>query len=247
MKKSFSVSHVLVYYLIAVALSMCFRVPRFNPEWYVTLGSYPYGWILVSLLRASGPLAGGILCLIIFRNKYRRTITVTGNSLVISAIYFLAPVLMISIFGISRTGMDNIHWSGLLSGFTLMVYCLFEETGWRGFLQDEMRGIPNPFRFIYIGTLWYLWHLNFISPDIYSIKFGLLVHLPSCILGSWIIGYMADKYKSILVAAAIHSIFNIFFDLQTDIKSKAMIVAGVFIIWIASSFSMERNALPQKK
>ncbi len=51
-----------------------------------------------------------------------------------------------------------------------MVYCLFEETGWRGFLQDAG-----------------------------SLKFGLLIHLPSCILGSWGIGVMADKYKSLLV------------------------------------------------
>jgi len=241
MKKFFSAEHVIIYYVIAVALSMSFRVPGLNPAWYINLQNYKFGWILVSLLRASGPLVGGIICIVIFRNKYERTITLTGKSLAISAIYFGAPVLLISILGVSDSGGENSHSFGFLSGLTLIMYCLFEEIGWRGFLQDAMRGIPNPFRFILIGTLWYLWHLNFLSPDLHSFKFGLLVHLPSCILGSWIIGYLADKYKSIMVAAAIHSIFNIFFDLQTDMKSKLIIVTGVFIIWISSSFFLDKE------
>ena len=98
-------------------------------------------------------------------------------------------------------------------------------------------------RIITIGTLWYLWHLNFLSPELHSLKFGLLVHLPSCILGSWIIGYMADKYKSIMVAAAIHSVFNIFFDLQTDMKSKVMIVAGIFLLWVPLSWLLEKHTV----
>ena len=243
MKKGFTPSHVLVYYLIAVTLSMFFRVPRLNPDWYLNLHTYQYGWVLVSLLRAMGPLLGGIISIIIFRNKYARTITLSGPSHIISAIYFLAPVLLISIFGIPGSGTGNTHWTGLLSGFTLMVYCLFEETGWRGFLQDAMRGIPSQMRIITIGTLWYLWHLNFLSPELHSLKFGLLVHLPSCILGSWIIGYMADKYKSIMVAAAIHSVFNIFFDLQTDMKSKVMIVAGIFLLWVPLSWLLEKHTV----
>ncbi len=244
MKKFFSVQQVIVYYVIAVALSMFFRVPGLNPEWYINLQNYKSGWILVSLLRASGPLAGGILCIVIFRNKYERLITLTGKSLAISAIYFGAPLLLISIMGISGSGVENSHSFGFLSGLVLMIYCLFEETGWRGFLFDSMRGIPNPLRFIFIGTLWYLWHLNFLSPELHSLKFGLLVHLPSCILGSWIIGNMADKYKSVMVAAAIHSIFNIFFDLQTDMKSKLIIVTAVFVIWISSSYVLDKKVKP---
>jgi len=242
MKKLFSVKQVLIYYAVAIALSMFFRVPRLNPDWYLHLHNYTFGWILISLLRASGPLVGGLLCISMFRNKYKRTITLTGSSLAASTIYFGAPVLLVAFVGITGSGGKNSHVFGLISGITLMLYCLFEEVGWRGFLQDAMRGIPNPARFIIIGTLWYLWHLNFLSPDLHSLKVGLLVHLPSCIFGSWIIGYFADKYKSILVAAAIHSIFNIFFDLQTDMKSKLFIVAGIFLIWVTSSYFIDKKA-----
>ena len=242
MKKLFSVKHVLIYYAVAIALSMFFRVPRLNPDWYLHLHNYTFGWILISLLRASGPLVGGLLCISMFRNKYKRTITLTGSSLAASTIYFGVPVLLIAFVGITGSGEENSHVLGLISGITLMLYCLFEEAGWRGFLQDAMRGIPNPARFIIIGALWYLWHLNFLSPELHSLKFGLLVHLPSCIFGSWIIGYFADKYKSILVAAAIHSIFNIFFDLQTDMKSKLFIVAGIFLIWVTSSYFIDKKA-----
>ncbi|MEI6683721.1 MAG: CPBP family intramembrane glutamic endopeptidase [Bacteroidota bacterium] len=241
MNKRSSFLQVLIYYGIAILLSLLFRVPRFNPEWYLHLQSYPYGWIMFSLLRASGPLAGGIISILIFRNRYERTITLTGFSARVSALFFGAPVLLISIFGIAGTGAENPHWYGFLSGLTLIVYCLFEETGWRGFLQDALRGIPNPFRFMIIGILWYLWHLNLLSPELYSVKFGLLVHLPSCILGSWIIGHLADKYKSIMVAAAAHCIFNIFFDLHTDMKAKVMIVAGMLLIWIVSSRLLDKT------
>ena len=230
MKKRFSFIQVLVYYGIAILLSLLFRVPRFNPEWYLHLQGYPYGWILFSWLRASGPLAGGIISLLVFQNRYERTITLAGLSLRVSVIYFGAPVLMVSVLGIAGPGAENPHLYGFLSGLTLIVYCLFEETGWRGFLQDALRDIPNPFRFMIIGTLWYLWHLNLLSPELYSVKFGLLVHLPSCILGSWIIGLLADKYKSIMVAAAAHCIFNIFFDLHTDMKAKMFIVAGMLLM-----------------
>jgi len=55
---------------------------------------------------------------------------------------------------------------------------------------------------------------------------------------------MADKYKSVMVAAAIHSIFNIFFDLQTDMKSKLIIVTAVFVIWISSSYVLDKKVKP---
>ena len=157
-------------------------------------------------------------------------------------LYFLAPVLMITFIGAGHDPNQNGRLYGLMSGLTIIIYCLFEETGWRGFLQDAMRDVPNPYRFIIIGIFWYLWHLNFISAhDASSLRFGLLVHLPSCILGSWIIGSMADKYKSLMVAAAIHSIFNIFFDLDTDLKAKIIIVTGIFMIWIPLSWMIEKT------
>jgi len=242
MQKSVRIDLILIYYFIAVGLSAFFRVPSLNPDWYQNLLHSEYGWMLWRILRASGPLAGGVLCIWVFRNKYRRTITVSGTSAGRSILYYLAPVIMIAIVGVSGEPGQNMHYYGLLSGVTLMVYCLFEETGWRGFMQDAMRGIPNPIRFIIIGTLWYLWHLNFISAhDAGSLKFGLMIHLPSCILGSWGIGVMADKYKSLLVAAAIHSIFNIFFDLHAGLGSKAIIVAGVVILWITISWFYDRK------
>jgi len=242
MKKNIRIDLILIYYIIAVVLSMFFRVPRLNPGWYASLPDYPNGWILYSLLRASGPFVGGLIAIWFFRNKYQQTISLAGNQPVISLIYFFIPVIMIALMGIPGNSGDNNHVHGLLTGVVLMTYCLFEETGWRGFLMDAMRGISNPFRFIIIGTLWYLWHLNFISAqDAASLKFGLLVHLPSCILGSWIIGLMADKYSSLMVAAAIHSVFNIFFDLGTDMKSKVIIAVGVFSVWIIGSKIVERN------
>jgi len=235
------VGQIFFFYLIAVGLSMFFRVHRLNPEWYLNLEQYRFGWVLISLLRASGPLVGGVLSILLFRNLVKRTITLSGTSIAGSLLYFGAPVLMITILGISNNSSVNTHLLGLESGLTIMVYCLFEETGWRGFLLDAMRHIANPLRFIIIGILWYIWHLNFLSGNMASLKFGLLIHLPACVFGSWIISFMADKYKSILVAAGVHSVFNVFFDLQTDLQSKLIIEAGVFLIWIATSYFVDKK------
>ena len=241
MNKYSRIGQVLFYYLIAVGLSMFFRVPKLNPEWYLNLVNYQFGWVLISLLRASGPLVGGILSIWLFRNLVKRTITLSGTSLAASLLYFGAPVFMVTILGISGNSGVSTHLFGLESGLTIMVYCLFEETGWRGFLLDAMRHMANPLRFIIIGILWYVWHLNFLSGTMASLKFGLMIHLPACIFGSWIISFMADKYKSILVAAGVHSVFNVFFDLQTDLLSKLIIEAGVFLIWIATSYFVDKK------
>ena len=241
MKKTTRFLLISVYYLIAVIFSMFFRVKQLNPDWYIHLLSFRYGWILFRLLRGVGPLIGGIFGILVFRNKYQRSITIKGVSLLVSTIYYLAPVLMTGLVGVAAINGENPHMMGLLSGILIIVYCLFEETGWRGYLNDVMRGFSSPLRYILIGILWYLWHLNFTSSGGGSLKFGLLIHLPSCILGSWVIGQISDKYKSIMVAAAIHSIFNIFFDLEAGLNSKIIIVAGVLIIWITTSFFLDKR------
>ena len=242
MKKKFHFIAVLTFYTIALELSIFFRVRQLNPDWYLNLSDLEYGWVPISLFKALGPLVGGLFCILFLRKYFKSTISLTGKSLALSLIYFLAPVLMIGVWGVNSDSGGNTHLFGLLTGLTMMGYCLFEETGWRGFLQDAFRGILNPYRFIIIGVLWYFWHLNFLTVGPYNWKFGLFVHLPSCIFGSWIIGYFADKYKSLLIAAAIHSMFNIFFDLQADLLTKAIIATGVLLIWILTSFLFNKNA-----
>ena len=115
MKKRVRFDLIIVYYVIAIVLSMFFRVDDLNPAWYINLKQYDYGWLFVRLLRALGPLTGGVLCILIFRKKYNRTITLKGKSFSMSIIYFLAPVLLITLMGISGSHNHNIHVFGLIT------------------------------------------------------------------------------------------------------------------------------------
>ena len=79
----------------------------------------------------------------------------------------IVPVFVFGILGIPNSSKINPHLLGSIVGLFLIFYALFEEYGWRGYLQDELGDIAEWKRILIIGTLWYLWHLSFLNnPDI---------------------------------------------------------------------------------
>jgi len=61
-------------------------------------------------------------------------------------------------------------------------------------------------KYTLIGLLWYIWHLSFIND--FSILSNLL-SLGILILGSWGIGQVAMKTKSIIACTCFHLLVNI--------------------------------------
>jgi membrane protease YdiL (CAAX protease family) len=118
-----------------------------------------------------------------------------------------------------------------MGGIGTLLYCICEEFGWRGYLQDELKPLKEWQRVLLIGFLWYLWHLSFINnQDILSnVKF-----LGWMILGSWGIGKVIDSTKSILAATSFHMIINlVMFNqiIKNGInENQKLIIVGVSIV-----------------
>jgi membrane protease YdiL (CAAX protease family) len=87
--------------------------------------------------------------------------------------------------------------------FIIFIYGLLEETGWRGFLQQQLQGLPKIWNILIVGTLWFVWHLNFDLTIMNLIFLGLLF------FGTWGIGIVASTTKSLLAVSAFHSLNNI--------------------------------------
>lgn len=116
---------------------------------------------------------------------------------------------------------------------TFVIYALFEEYGWRGYLQSELTQIGKWSRIFIITVLWFLWHLNFTLSAGNFIFFGILL------LGSWGIGEIAIKSNSLLACACFHSAINILgANIPQVSGSIKLIVVGIsVIIWVLVLFN----------
>lgn len=204
---------ILIFYALAVAISAPFRL-HLVPQ----LGSYQ------NYIGALGPLLASIICLIIFSKTHIRLNTIFGTSVKWSLIFSIIPFIGFIIIGFP----DNIGKALYACGYVFL-YCLMEEMGWRGFLQDALEPLKPARRYLLIGILWELWHLRFLSPDL-SIGFKLVL-LSSTIGGSFGIGKITETTRSILTAAWIHMLFNIYFEMDIQQPYKITLMIYLLIVW----------------
>lgn len=108
--------------------------------------------------------------------------------------------------------------------FFVLVYGLLEELGWRGFLHQQLKVLPQALSILIMSIMWFSWHLNFQISSSNLIFFGIII------LGSWGLGKVADKTYSLLAVSAFHSLNNFFGDLNTV---RIIIIIALVIIWIA--------------
>jgi len=81
------------------------------------------------------------------------------------------PSLSIAISGLilSSFNFKLIKWEGntgfyLLSSIAILLGCIAEEIGWRGFLLRSLQKKYTPFASsLIVGLLWGIWHLNFLD------------------------------------------------------------------------------------
>ena len=234
---------VIVYFIVAITLSGVFRFQLV--DWYKDL-SIPFGLTgFKYLLEGIGPLAGALLVLKLFRKK--SSISLFGTSIKNSIIMIAVPVILFSIFGAKNGHGLNPHYYGFIIGVIIALYGIFEETGWRGYLQDELAELKPFWKYLIIGILWYAWHLSFISPDTTLLNelkfFGILI------LASWGIGQIAEKTKSVIASACFHIIGNILsfsplLATALEDRQRYIIFAIALIIWIYIVNTWDKKAAP---
>lgn len=221
MKYKINYFAILSYYIIAVVL-------RFLTNKTALLDGVSNEFLKV-VLQGIGPAVGAAVVFLIF--KINPALTLKGNYKKVwipSLLYWLLPVALI--LGVEYS------LNGTISSFAgvsaILIYGLLEEIGWRGFLQQALKHLPEFVNVLIVATLWFIWHLNFDLTSSNLVFFGILV------LGTWGIGKVADRTKSLFAVSAFHSLNNFFPVLNTP---KMIILAVLLSIWIAALMIRKRQ------
>lgn len=123
------------------------------------------------------------------------------------------PSISILISGIIMTyyKIAYVPWKGdlsfyILSFFAILVGCIAEEIGWRGFLLPNLQKKHTPFiSSIIVGILWGVWHLNFTGGITGFILYTVTI-IEMSILMTWIYN---KSNGNLLLMIIWHLVFNL--------------------------------------
>ncbi|MFT5238422.1 MAG: membrane protease YdiL (CAAX protease family), partial [Flavobacteriaceae bacterium] len=143
------------------------------------------------------------------------------------------PIIILTIIGVKNEFDLDSHLYGFIAITTTLIYCIMEEYGWRGYLQEELKTLKPWLKYSIIGLIWYLWHLTFLTKATFGDN---LFFLAMMIFGSWGIGQVAESTKSILASACFHLIiqimmFNALIKDGIDGKEKLIILGASVALW----------------
>lgn len=171
------------------------------------------------VIGAVGPAIGAIVVFYLF--KIKPVLTFKGNYRKIYFPFILFWSLPIIVITATAYFIKGTLPFDLV--FFILVYGLLEELGWRGFLHQQLKSLPQVLSILIMSVLWFSWHLNFEMSSSNLIFFGIII------FGSWGLGKVADKTYSLLAVAAFHSLNNFFADLDL---TKTITIISFVIIWI---------------
>lgn len=219
MKSKIDFLPIIIFYLIAITI----RYLTDKTGLLDRIDNYFFNIIL----RGTGPAIGAIITFLAFKIKPVMTFKGYYKKILSPALLFwVLPIFLI-------TTTSYIINKPLPYGFILAVllYGLFEEVGWRGFLHQALKPLPKIASVLVVSVLWFVWHLNFELSMANLVFFGILV------LGSWGIGKMADKTNSLFVVASFHSLHNFYHELTVV---NSIVLAILTVIWILSIVLKDR-------
>ncbi|MCB0537727.1 MAG: CPBP family intramembrane metalloprotease [Bacteroidetes bacterium] len=197
---------VILFFVIATLISNIFRFDIFEIK--TSLEKLPtWLFILISvLLEGSGVIIGALIALNLLRKNKETQINLFGTSKRKSLMMVAIPIIVLTIIGVDNEYSLNPHLYGLFAIIGTLIYCLMEEIGWRGYLQEELRELNSWQKYSFIGLVWYIWHLSFLTNATIGEN---LFFLAMMIFGSWGIGQVAESTKSIFASACFHLIIQI--------------------------------------
>ncbi len=201
-----AVLRFLIFYSIALLLSNLFRFDVF--ELNQQLSGLPL-WpsiMLKTVLEGSGVFIGALIGIALLKKERSPKITFSGHLKYWNIIMVLIGITAVAVVGVANDFGLNRHIYGLLAVIATFAYCIMEEYGWRGYLQNELSSLKPMAKYVIIGILWYLWHLTFLKGG--SVQENLFF-MGLLIFGSWGIGQIAEATKSIVASACFHLIVQI--------------------------------------
>ena len=218
MIKRIPVAAIALFYLIAISV-------RYVTE-YTSLAVH-LGNQFYEILTGCGPAIGAIVASTVFGIKIAPTLKGNFKHILIPfSVYWLLPIALLSIYSYLTTKQVSV-----MLIFTILLYGLCEEIGWRGFLHQILKRLPRLINILLVTTLWYIWQLNFAFDAVHLFFSGILL------VGSWGLGVVVDKTNSFLALAAFHSLNNFFPTLDVW---RAIILLFLLIVWIATIIFLSR-------
>jgi membrane protease YdiL (CAAX protease family) len=193
-------------------------------------------WIFILttvFLEGSGVIIGALIAISFLKENRNPKITLFGTSKSKSLAMALIPIIILTIIGVKNEFELDSHLYGFIAIVGTLLYCIMEEYGWRGYLQEELKTLKSWQKYLIIGFIWYLWHLTFLTQATVGDN---LFFLAMMIFGSWGIGEVAESTKSILACACFHLIiqimmFNALIKNGIDGTEKLIILGVSAVLW----------------
>ncbi len=225
---------IIIFLVIAFGVSNIFRFDIFHLNKMLENNSNWSYLITQGILEGSGIFSAGLLGLYLLKKQRPIDVSFFGTSKIKSILMALVPTILLILIGVQNKYEINVHVYGLIAAFGSFVYCIMEEYGWRGYLQEEFKILKPVIRFLLIGFIWYAWHLSFLTE---ATVMDNLFFLGMLIMGSWGIGKVSELTNSILACSCFHLIVNIFmynhfFNNAFTGYSKLIIVSVSILFWI---------------
>lgn len=229
-----SLWRIFLFYGIAIVVSNLFRFDVFDLN--VRLGSWSgLGYVMIrNVLEGSGVFLGALVGLHLLRKVRPVGISFWGLSRKRVLLMASLPFVLITAIGVRNDYGINVHLFGAVTTAAVLVYCVMEEYGWRGYLQQELGALRPWLKIVVIGGLWYFWHLGFLeNTDVWA----NVLFLGTLVLGSWGIGQVAVLTRSIGASACFHFVvnitfFNAFFHKAFDPLMLGVVIGCCVVAWI---------------
>lgn len=232
--KGINLKRIALFLIIAISLSNIFRFDVFGLK--EILNKLPTVFYIFSVvfLEGFGVFLGALIALFLLKKQQKIEISFFGTSKAKGLLMSVIPIVLLSIMGVKNDYGINAHYYGLIVVFGSLLYCIMEEFGWRGYLQEELKNFNPIKRYLFIGFVWYFWHLSFLTTATLSEN---LIFLGMLIFGSWGIGQVVESTKSILASACFHLIiqimmFNTLIKDGLDGSQKIIILTVSVFLWI---------------
>ncbi|MCH4824650.1 CPBP family intramembrane metalloprotease [Gramella lutea] len=219
---------ILIFYLLALVLTYTFtKFPNLIRELWISVFDLNVSF---SWNHGIGLLIATIACYLLFKQDYKTSFL--GNKHLKSLIIATSYLIIYSLFGLSNKFNINEHFWALIFCSSMLIYDIFEEIAWRGFLNDKLGKTPTLVKGIITGILWGLWHiLIFKSFNQFG---GLHYFVLLTIIVSIIMSYAVKKTNSILVAASIHGLL---------ILRNNYVTIICIVIWTLLIITWERDKI----
>lgn len=221
MKLKINYGAIAVFYIIAIAC-------RFIAVKTDLLANVGHEYIGI-LLRGVGPALGAFVAIKIFSLQNPMSLKgIYSNYVLPFVVFWLLPALCITTLYYFIYGKFPIVFT-----FTVLVYGLLEEIGWRGFLQEQLKGLPTFYATVIIALLWFLWHLNI------DMTASNMIFLGTIFFGTWGIGKIYSKTSSLLAVAGVHSLNNFF--VKGVHEQELTVILALLAVWIGFVIVYDRK------